>query len=141
MRSAATPRVAEAIYVAGITQGNLYDETASLDPATEIKAFLVGYDPDGSRTLVEQFPLGAAVPQPIQKLGLLSRGQKAQPEHWDFMRTWWRKYPVAAFVTTDDRGNVYFAGSSETSLDRQYRNRGKADIFLMRFAPNPEVRK
>lgn len=165
------PREAEAIYVAGVTQGDLYDESADLAPTSELSAFLVGYDPDGKRTFLEQFPLGAEVPQDILDLRLptnlkevweefLEQVKKSGPlkispdeakkpasgpdEHimWDVMRiSWWRRLPVSAFVTTDEKGNVYLAGSSQTSLDADYTNKGSSDIFLMRFAPNPEVIK
>jgi len=36
---------------------------------------------------------------------------------------------------------VYLAGSSEASLGPDYTNKGSADIYLMRFAPNPEETK
>ncbi|MHC4714488.1 MAG: NHL repeat-containing protein [Planctomycetota bacterium] len=155
------PRDAETIYVAGVTQGDLYDETADLDSKSELSAFLVAYDPDGNRTFLEQFPLAAKVPEDLVNLRLTTfaevkrqfddlvqtEGMAAGAEQdtstpWFLMRThWWRKLPVSAVVTTDEMGNVYLAGSSEKSLDTKYRNRGNADVFLMRFAPNPEVMK
>jgi hypothetical protein len=166
------PRNAEAVYVAGITQGDLNDEDADPVPETStLSAFLVSYDADGNRTFLEQFPLGAEVPQNIlerRDITLLEscaawmsevirptssdefRKWKDQPEKYTadlresrqiLPRSWWRKFPVSAFVTTDEKGNVYLAGSSETSLDPDYTNKGSADIFLMRFTPNPEVRR
>jgi hypothetical protein len=155
------PRDAEAVYVAGVTQGDLYEETAHLGPESKLSAFLVAYDPDGRRTLLEQIPLSAEVPQDILELRLptpkdaweqlIEQVKVSGPVkptsgldervNWDVMRTsWWKRLPVSVFVTTDDSGNVYLAGSSQRSFDTDYTNSGSADIFLMRFAPNPEVK-
>lgn len=112
---------AQAVYVAGVSQGNLYDETADLVSDSRLNAFLVAFDSDGFRTFLEQFPLDAEVPEPTE-----------------ITRKWWRKLPVTTYVTTDGQGNVYLAGGSERSLTPDYTNKGSADVYLMRFVPNPE---
>lgn len=123
-------RSAEVIYVAGITQGDLYDETADLPSMkAKLSAFLVAYDPDGRRTFLQHFPTVGEVPEGVFVPALRDKE--------DFLPA---LFPVSAFVTTDESGNVYLAGSSNASFDPDYTNRGSADIYLMRFAPNPEVR-
>lgn len=149
-------RDAKAIYVTGVTQGDLGNENADLvQTEAKLSAFLVGYDLDGNRTFLEQFALGAVIPPEIldvcsvlwedipgadaaPALAGLAALLRGRPE---MARSWWRRLPVSALVTTDDSGNVYLAGSSMTSLDPDYTNKGSADIFLMRFAPNPEVKE
>ncbi|MBN1419867.1 MAG: hypothetical protein JXP34_13890 [Planctomycetes bacterium] len=162
------PRDAEAIYVAGITQGDLFEETADMLPTSELSAFLAAYDPDGKRTFLQQFPLGAKVPKDVFELRLpklaglweefveqrkvsgpitvdATEGRPSEPDgraNWDVMRiSWWKMLTVAAVVTTDDSGNVYLAGGSEKSLDPDYTIKGNADIFLMRFARSSEVKR
>jgi len=155
------PRDAETVYLAGITQGDLSDETKEPKSPAKLNAFLVAYDRHGTRRFLEQFPLGAALPDKILNLRLSTWAQFEEAlkrmardpeearrsivireagleESEDLSRTWWRQFPVSAHVAVDEKGNVYLAGSSEKSLDGNYQNKGSADIFLVRYAPNQE---
>jgi hypothetical protein len=131
------PRDAEAVYVAGVTQGELYNEGGNPGNDPKLNAFLLTYDRDGTRRFLEQIPLGAAVPTEILDPQIV----KPQNGPKDRSRTWWRMLPVSAYVATDEQGNVYLAGNSERSLDTKYQNQGSTDIFLVRYAPNPEEKK
>lgn len=130
-------RDAEAIYVAGVTQGELYNEGGNPGNDPKLNAFLLAYDRDGTRRFLEQIPLGSAVPAELLDPKII----KPQNGPNDRSRTWWRMLQVSAYVATDEQGNVYLAGNSERSLDTRYQNQGSTDIYLVRYAPNPEEKK